>query len=207
MIRLIVLDCDGVMVDSKESNIRYYNDVLKSFGHPPMNVEDEEFCHMSTVRGAFEYLFKNYPQSLDEVQEQIKKGPDYSAYKQYIRLEPDLRDFLDATKDKYKLAISTNRSDTMIPLLEEYNIEHYFAKVMTALNARRPKPAPDGLLEILEELQCAPEQTLFIGDSILDRMQASACGVSLVAFKNDSLDAEYHVNSFMEILQLPPFTG
>ncbi len=206
MIRLIVLDCDGVMFDSKEANIRYYNDTLRIFGHPPMTEEEETYSHMATVDEALTHIFRNYQEGLREIKKMIATELNYDDYARYMRMEPDLPDFLaQAVEKKYKMAISTNRGNTMLPLLKEHDLSHYFLKVMTALTAKRPKPAPDGLQEILDALQCIPEETLFVGDSIVDRMQATACGVELAAFKNRALDAEYHVNSFMEIFSLPKF--
>ena len=93
----------------------------------------------------------------------------------------------------------------MIPLLRSYNLEDYFGKVVTAATAKRPKPAPDGLLEILAHYNCEPEETIFIGDSVFDEEHAKSCKVPLVAFKSRNLQARYHVNSFLEILRLPPF--
>ncbi len=203
MIRLIVLDCDGVMFDSKRSNVRYYNDALGIFGYPPMTEEEETYSHMATVDDALTHIFRNYPEELQQIKEVIATELTYNDYARYIRMEPDLPDFLARAVPQYKMAISTNRGNTMLPLLERYNLSHYFLKVMTSLTAKRPKPAPDGLQEILDALQCKPEETLFVGDSVLDKMQAAACGVELVAFKNRALHAEYHVDSFMEIFSLP----
>ena len=93
----------------------------------------------------------------------------------------------------------------MIPLLKSYKLEAYFGKVVTAATAKRPKPAPDGLLEILEHYECEPEEAIFIGDSVIDEEHASSCRVPLIAFKNTSLNAPYHVKTFMEIFHLPPF--
>ncbi len=203
MIRLIVLDCDGVMFDSKESNVRYYNDALRIFGYPPMTREEETYSHMATADGALAYIFRNYREELQQIREVLATRLTYSNYSRYMRMEPDLPDFLAQAVTKYKMAISTNRGNTMLPLLEKHNLSHYFLKVVTSLNVKRPKPAPDGLQEILDELQCSPKETLFVGDSVLDKMQAAACGVELVAFKNRELDAEYHVNTFMELFSLP----
>ena len=93
----------------------------------------------------------------------------------------------------------------MVPLLESYRLENFFGKVMTAGNAKRPKPAPDALLEILAHYNCKPEHAIFIGDSVIDEQHAAACNVKLIGFKNRNLQAAYHVDSFMEILALPPF--
>lgn len=75
---------------------------------------------------------------------------------------------------------------------------------MTAQTAPRPKPAPDGLLEILRLYECSPEEAIFIGDSILDEQHAASCGVPLIAFRNADLNAQYYVDNFLQILELPP---
>jgi phosphoglycolate phosphatase-like HAD superfamily hydrolase len=122
-----------------------------------------------------------------------------------MEIEADLVDFLEITKESYHLAISTNRTNTMLPLLERYKLQAYFGKVVTAATARRPKPAPDGLLEILAFYNCRADEAIFIGDSIVDEEHAKSCNVPLIAFKSPTLQATYHVNSFLEILSLPPF--
>jgi FMN phosphatase YigB (HAD superfamily) len=43
-----------------------------------------------------------------------------------------------------------------------------------------PKPSPAGLLKILEDHQCPPEEALFIGDSASDSKCAGAAGVEFV---------------------------
>jgi phosphoglycolate phosphatase-like HAD superfamily hydrolase len=76
---------------------------------------------------------------------------------------------------------------------------------MTAENSRRPKPAPDPLLEIIEHFNCSIDETLYVGDSVIDEQTARSCDMRLVAFRNKQLRAEYHVETFREILQLQPF--
>jgi HAD superfamily hydrolase (TIGR01509 family) len=207
MLKLIVFDCDGVMFDSKQANIAFYNHLLDHFAQPLMDTDAEDYVHMSSVASSIDYIFKKAPHIPREQVLQYHLEVGYEPFLKFMKMESDLIDFLEKTQTSYKLAISTNRSNTMIPLLQKYNLENYFGKVVTALTATRPKPAPDGLLEILEHFNCAPSETIFIGDSILDLQQASACGVDLIAFKNRSLSGKYHVESFTEILSLPPFTS
>lgn len=206
MLKLIVFDCDGVMFDSKQANIQFYNHLLSHFSQPLMNKDAEEYVHMSSVADSINYIFQNAPHIAREEIKRYHSEISYEPFLQYMKMESDLVDFLETTQKNYRLAISTNRSDTMIPLLQEHNLEHYFGKVVTAITAKRPKPAPDGLLEILEHFSCDPSESIFIGDSIFDLQQASACQVDLIAFKNRSLNGKYNVESFMEILSLPPFT-
>jgi pyrophosphatase PpaX len=49
--------------------------------------------------------------------------------------------------------------------------------VVSSEDAPRPKPFPDPVLEALRRAKTAPEETLFIGDSIYDMQAGSAAGV------------------------------
>jgi HAD superfamily hydrolase (TIGR01509 family) len=204
MLKLIVFDCDGVMFDSKQANVEYYNHLLHHFSLPSMTEAEESVVHMASVADSIDHIFRKAPGISRSDVHQYQREVGYGPFLQYMTMEPDLVEFLETVQPNYKLAISTNRSDTMIPLLQEHDLEKYFEKVVTALTAKRPKPAPDGLLEILDHFQCQPSEAIFIGDSIFDEQQASACGVDLIAFKNKELQSKYSVNSFMQILTLPP---
>lgn len=205
VLKLIVFDCDGVMFDSRPANIMYYNSLLAHYHLPPMSAEEEEFVHMHSVYDSIQHIFRHYHSpTLDVVHAHRLQG-DYSAFMPYMVMEPELQPFLERVKDRYHLAISTNRTNTMIPLLQRFQLDVYFSKVMTADKVARPKPAPDALLEILDFYRCRPEEAIFIGDSIVDEQHAAAAGVSLIAFKNPALNATYHVQGFLEILSLPPF--
>jgi phosphoglycolate phosphatase-like HAD superfamily hydrolase len=103
------------------------------------------------------------------------------------------------------MAISTNRTTTMKNILQIFGLAPYFGKVVTTFDVERPKPHPDALIAILNHYRLEADQAIYIGDSIIDRQHANSVGMDLIAFKNSNLDAEYHVNSFMEILKLPPF--
>ena len=204
MLKLIVFDCDGVMFDSKKANCMYYNQLLAQFNLPSMSEDEQDFVHMSSVTDSVKHIFRHYSEPDLEQVHAYRKQCGYAPFLKYMEMEPDLVDFLKITSKKYSLAISTNRTDTMVPLLKSYRLENYFTKVMTASNAKRPKPAPDGLLEILSHYKYKPEQAIFIGDSIIDEQHAAACNVPLIGFKNRNLGAAFHVDSFMEILELPP---
>jgi len=206
MLKLIVFDCDGVMFDSKKANCMYYNHLLAHFGLSPMDESEENYVHMHNVADSVRHIFRHYPVPTHEEVSSFRQQTEYTPFLQYMEMEADLVEFLEITSKKYHLAISTNRTNTMIPLLRRYGLEEYFGLVVTAATASRPKPAPDGLLEILDYYNCTPEESIFIGDSVLDEQQAKSCGVPLIAFKNPTLQAVYHVNNFLEILNLPPLT-
>ena len=181
MLKLIVFDCDGVMFNSKKANCKYYNYLLNNYNLPEMTPEEEDFVHMHSVVDSIRHIFRHYTTPSFEEVNAFRLQGDYTPFLPYMEIAPDLVYFLEQTSQNYHLAISTNRTNTMIPLLQTYNLEHFFGKVVTAATAKRAKPAPDGLLEILSYFQCLPKEAIFIGDSILDEQQAHACGVDLIA--------------------------
>ncbi len=204
-LKLVIFDCDGVMFDSKFANKTYYNYLLQHFGHPVMDDQELGYVHIHNVNESVRHIFRHYPeQNLEDVS-RFREETGYAPFLKYMKMEGDLIEFLDICRPHFQLAVSTNRTNTMEPILAIFNLKDYFVKVMTAENAKRPKPAPDALLEILEHCACSVDEAIYIGDSIIDREHSERCGMRLIAFRNKKLAAEYHVDSFMEILQLPPF--
>ena len=205
MLKTVILDCDGVMFDSKGANHRYYDFLLQSFGCNPMDEAELEYVHIHNVWKSVEHIFRHYPEiSITDVHT-FRMKHDYAPFLKYMKMEDDLLPFLYRTQNRYNLAISTNRTNTMIPILDEFQLTPFFGKVMTAENSRKPKPAPDSLLEIIEYFSCSLEEAVYVGDSTIDEQAAAACGMKFIAFRNPHLQAAFHVTSFSAILQLPIF--
>ena len=72
-----------------------------------------------------------------------------------------------------ELAVVANWDLSLQRLLEEVGLACYFTVVVHAAR----KPAPDGLLRALADLQIAPARALHIGDDDADREAATAAGM------------------------------
>jgi len=203
-LKLVVFDCDGVMFDSKNANRVYYNHLREAFGRPPMDEEELEYVHTHHVMDSTRHLFRAYPADLERA-EAYRQGLDYTPYLQYMLMEPDLFEFLDFLRPDYKTAISTNRTSTMEPVLQMFALADRFDKVVTPFDVAQPKPHPEALEQILTHFGFKVDEAVYIGDSMVDREHTAALGMRLIAFKNQALPAEYHVQSFMEITRLPIF--
>ncbi len=205
MVKLVIFDCDGVMFNSKEANRAYYNKLLRHFSLPEMSEAEMNYVHMSSVKEAIEFLFSKHPHiSVRDIKE-YNKNIDYSEFLPLMQEEPDLKEFLRWLKPDYFTAISTNRSTTMPLLLETYQLDKWFDKVVTAGDTKCPKPSPEALEIILNHFRIAPNEAVFIGDSEVDRLHCQHFNIPLIAFKNKSLQADFHVQNFMAITRLPCF--
>lgn len=204
-LKLVIFDCDGVMFDSRDANRYYYNHLLSHFNHPPMDTDEWDYVHAHNVIDSVDYIFRHYPAEEVEKAHAYRKELDYAPYLKLMTMEPDLIDFLEFLKGSYHAAISTNRTTTMSTIMDIYGLTPYFGKVMTAFDVEHPKPHADALHSILDHFNCQVDEAVYIGDSTVDRQHVDSVGMRLIAFKNPELTADYHVNSFMEIPELPIF--
>jgi len=57
----VVFDCDGVMFDSRQANINFYNHLLAHFGLPLLREEQVAYIHMATADESIRYVSKAPP--------------------------------------------------------------------------------------------------------------------------------------------------
>lgn len=196
-VRVVAFDCDGVLFETLEANRQYYDHILRQFGRPRMNAGQLEFSHTHTVDQVIEHLIPD--PAVQAAAHAFRRSLDYGIFLKYLTIEPDLVALLDWMEGHYPRAIATNRTDTMERLLREYGLNERFDLVVTSLDVKRPKPAPDPLLKILTHFGAAPRQALFVGDSTIDEATARAAGVWFVAYRNPALAADRHIRSLKEL--------
>ncbi len=197
-IKIVIFDCDGVMFDTREANKAYYNSILKHFNKPEMTSEQFGFAQMHTAENSLDYLFKGDEKNLEKAR-LFRKKMSYFPFIKQMEIEPHLKPLLNKLRASYKTAVATNRTDTMGRVLQDHGLEGLFDMVVTALDVDQPKPHPEQLLKILTRYSIKPDQAVYVGDSKLDEMAASAANVPLVAFQNTSLVAAYHITSLKEL--------
>jgi HAD superfamily hydrolase (TIGR01509 family) len=175
-IQCVIYDCDGVLFDSLEANRKLYNDLALSVGRSPLRDEEVNYVHSHTVLESIHFIFRH-----DEVSEKkalgLLKGIDFSDYIVYLKMEPHLLEALSHLKEAgIRRAINTNRTTSMPYIMERFHLGPYFDMVVTALDVEHPKPHPESIEKILTALNLSKDETLFVGDSEVDRQTAESCG-------------------------------
>lgn len=197
VIKAVIFDCDGVMFDTVKANTAYYNRVLRHFGQPEMTPAQFDFIQMHTVGESISFLFGDN-ESI-QAAHAYRNMMGYEPFYNLMEIEPDLKPLLKKIGSRFKIAIATNRSDTIGRVLEVHGLDGYFDLVISSLDVPRPKPHPDPLLKVTDYFNIGPHQAIYIGDSELDQQAAQAAGMPLVAYRNRSLTADAHIDRLNEL--------
>ncbi|HKK01194.1 MAG TPA: HAD-IA family hydrolase [Desulfuromonadales bacterium] len=191
----LIYDCDGVLFESHEANLAYYNAILGQFGEPPIRLTDSakaQLCHTASSPVVFETLLGAERASKAMA---CAAKLDYRQFIPFMRPEPGLGESLAALARRIPLAVATNRGGSTKEILEHFGLCDYFQVVVTSLDVPRPKPYPDMLLLAADRLGFPSEQLIFIGDSELDREAARSAGIRFAAYKGwdaESLSVRGH---------------
>jgi len=179
MIELVIFDADGVLFDSDESNVAYYNSIFAQMNEPALDRDEE----IAAISYAATDVFKGRA-SLDaaklERMHDLARNMDAAPFFRLLRPSLELRPFMIELKQRYKLGLATNRSATVPALIEHLGLAQIFDAVASARDKVRPKPAPDILQLCLERAGVRAARAVYVGDSQIDRLAAESAGTHFI---------------------------
>ena len=144
--KVIAFDCDGVMFDTADANRAYYNTLLERLGLPAMTDDQFSYAQAHTVDETIAFLCVR----ADLIQQayECRKTMSYLPFVKGMTMEPHLIPVLKKLRADYRIAINTNRTDTMERVLLDHGLKPYFDYVVSANDVTHPKPHPEGLMNI-----------------------------------------------------------
>jgi HAD superfamily hydrolase (TIGR01509 family) len=199
-VKLIVYDCDGVLIDSRRANEAFYNHILGHFGLPPLRPSQLNLVQTAAAPEVIEALFLGT--DLTDKAQRYQESLSNDAFTPLIRPEPGARKALLELHKVYRIALVTNRGKSLPGVLAALRLEALFDRVVSGLDVKQPKPHPEGLLIVLDHFSAGPRNALYVGDSDADGVMCRQAGVPFVAYKNEALDAAYHVRNHRDLLRL-----
>ncbi len=204
-IRCVIYDCDGVLFDSIEANMRLYNDLCSTVGRAPLKEEEILYVHSHTVFEALGFIFGE-EEGLEKRALETLKQVDWRKYLVYLKMEPYLLQTLNLLKAEGILrAINTNRTTSMKHIMERFSLRPFFDMVVTALDVKNPKPHPESIEKIIQAFHLDKEETVFVGDSEVDRNTAHSAGIRFIAYKNREIADDALIEDHLAILNLLQF--
>ena len=203
-IRCVIYDCDGVLFDSLEANTKLYNDLCARVGRGHLREEELRYVHTHTVFEALHFIFGQKDEMEKKALELLRlKQIDLREYVVYLKMEPHLLQTLEKLKEKGILrVINTNRTTSMKYIMEKYDLWQYFEMVVTALDVKNPKPNPESIEKIIQELNLNKEEAVFVGDSDVDQQTAESSGVRFIAYKNREIANDLFIDDHFDLLKI-----
>jgi phosphoglycolate phosphatase len=199
-IRCVIYDCDGVLFDSIEANMKLYNDLCALVGRVPLKAEEIKYVHTHTVYEAIHFIFGE-ENGLEKRALESLKQIDLREYIVYLKMEPYLLQTLNLLKANGILrAINTNRTTSMKHIMERFHLWPFFDMVVTALDVTHPKPHPESIEKIIQKFNLDKEEAVFVGDSEIDQQAAQSSGIRFIAYKNREIANDAFIESHLDLL-------
>ena len=179
MIKAIITDFDGTLVDTFEANLRAYQ---KAFGDVNMSLTAEKY------RECFGYRFERFMMAMavynDKTVNHIREAKKEYYPKYFEFLKPNhaligLIESFHAMGGKTAIA-STARKENLMNVVNHLGIGEHFDLIFAGVDVKKGKPSPEIYLKAMEALQVKPEETLIFEDSQVGIAAARVAGAYLL---------------------------
>ncbi|NTW13877.1 MAG: HAD family hydrolase [Candidatus Moranbacteria bacterium] len=195
MIRSVIFDVDGVLLDSFEGNLKFFQDLSRYAGCRPLTREEYAgMVHLSMWDMVKELSGLTSESEIRAIYD-IGKNRVVPYPLDLLQVPVDTAQTIETLGSLYLLGIVTSRVRSSVfeaPRLAE--LESYFKVTVTFEDTENHKPSPDPLLLAVNRLGVRPEESVYVGDTESDVRAARAAGMKIVLYsKTDRYDADAFV--------------
>jgi pyrophosphatase PpaX len=178
-VRLVIFDLDGTLVDTLEPTFRCFQEaVAPALGRIPSREEILERFGPADHQIVSEWVEPEHAQAtVDRLYACYETAfADSGPFPGMVELVRDLRRTGKLT------AIFTGRGRfSTEAILRGMKLADLFDAIVTSDDVDRPKPAPDGLIKILEILNVDAEEAVYVGDTVKDLEAARRASMFSIA--------------------------
>jgi HAD superfamily hydrolase (TIGR01509 family) len=184
LIKAVLFDMDGVLIDAKEWHYEALNRALQLFGY-----QIRRYDHLTSYDGLptkkkLEMLSKecDLPRELHGFINEMKQA--YTMDIVHTRCRPRFSHEYALSKLKasgYKLAVCSNSvRNTVAVMMEKAALSSYLDLQLSNEDVQSPKPAPDIYLTAMRRLGMAPHECLVVEDNENGIRAATASGAHVL---------------------------
>ena len=185
LIRGIIFDFDGTLIDSYEAIAESLNHVRATFALPAFALEQVR----PMVGHGLEHLIAEAvgPERVEEGVRLFRQSYAQICERKTSIL-PQVKQTLDALDGRgYQMAIASNKPSYFArDILKALEMDHLFVEVLGPNDVERPKPDPEMLETIIMRIGLSPEETVYVGDMPLDVEVGRRAGIAVYAVPTGS---------------------
>lgn len=181
MIKAVIFDIDGVLIDSLKGNAMLFRDIFRLAGYKklPTVAHYKKHFHFPAI-GYFRIFAKN---SDEKEITRLMKLLYENRRNHPLKIMPGSLKVIKQMSKKYKLALVTSRTRGGVEHYLETSLAHgHFAATVHLGMYQNPKPHPEPLLLACKRLKVKPEHAVYVGDAHTDIEAAKAAGMKAILF-------------------------
>ncbi len=189
MLKAVIFDMDGVIIDSEPQHARASKNVLKKYGVDASDEYCMSFIGSSTMTMAKDCIERfSLSVSADKLYEEFNHEKKVISSTEGYIVVPGVIDVIkELNKNGILLAIASSSSEREISdTVKSLGIHKYFSKLISANDVENPKPAPDIFNLAVRKLGLNKKDVIIIEDSYNGCTSASQAGIAVVGFENPS---------------------
>ncbi len=203
MLKAVLFDLDGVLIDSEPVAYRVCEMLANEYGYTiPLTEYTTKYLGRTVVK-SMEYMVNrfNLPVSVDELHKRYLKEEEKNT-NAGIPLKPYAKEILVHLKEKgIKTIVASSSSRTRAEtLLEKNDILKYFDDMIFGYEVPRGKPYPDIFLAACEKLGVAPCEAIVIEDSEAGIDAAFSANIPVVCVVDMKRPNNEHVEKCLAVV-------
>lgn len=187
MIKTVIMDFDGIVIDTENIWFDLYNEYFKSEFDYEFTRKEFLMAVGSTTDQLNDYFKQNTGLQVDFDPINENLTPEFRKRSLTLPARPGIPEFIQAVKaNNLKLSLATS-SHAVMPTkqLERLNLIKYFDELVSRDDVEQVKPAPDLFLKVLELTDTYPEEALILEDSENGLNAADKIPVSTIIYPNE----------------------
>lgn len=183
MVKLVIFDLDGTLLNTIADLGNACNMALAQFGYP---LHDEAAYKMYVGNGIYKLVERSLPQNAKDETTVLKVKAVFDAYYNAHSLDETkpysgIEHLLETLREKgIACGVVTNKAqDYAVYLMRQF----FGEKITWTLGQREgvpTKPNPQGVYEMMAHFGVKKEECLYVGDSNVDIQTAKAAGITSI---------------------------
>jgi len=214
MIKAIIFDMDGVIVDTEFQDFRIQQEFIKK-ENPAIDQTATNFDEL--IGQSYDMLYETLRKfigtdhPLKEIKERFETFND-TEYESINYLQLFRKDIVSIIKwaktNEILLAVASSSTyEHILDVLTSCGINEYFDVIYSGEFVKESKPNPEIYLNTLKKLKIEPEQAVAIEDSYYGISAAKTAGITTIAYKEirtavDQRAADYLAADMMKIHEI-----
>ena len=198
MIKAVIFDLDGLLLDTEIVAFKIYEELGERFGFT-LTLPDfmENFCGQQLRRNVA-YCNERFqlPRGFEEAVEEVLRI-EKRILDEGVDVMPGAKELLTFLKaNNYKTCVaSSSARERSLNLLERYELVEYFDYFVFGPEVNRGKPNPDIFLKAAEKLDISPEYCLVLEDSPAGIQAGYSAGMHVICIP----DLKYPTQEYVEM--------